>query len=192
MISRNDPSKDSWTLFLDRDGVINKPKDTYISSIKQFELLQGVEEAFSILAPLFKRIFVVTNQHGIHEKTASNRDIENIHQHLLRKIENAGGRIDKIYYSTAPPGSKSNKRKPGIGMALQARKEFPGIHFKQSIMVGDNINDMVFGKKLKMKTVFIATDYQKCRQHPNLIDYCLGSLYDFANWINSNFIRNDD
>lgn len=188
MASEKNLLKGAWTLFLDRDGVINKPKDTYISSIEQFELLPGVEEAFSILASLFARIFVVTNQHGIQEKMVSIRDIENIHRHLLQKIENAGGRIDKIYFSTAPPGSRFNKRKPGIGMALQARKEFPGIHFKQSIMVGDNLNDMVFGKKLKMKTVFIATNHQKCRQYPNLIEHCFSSLYDFANWTNSSFL----
>lgn len=181
MFSKNDPLKDSWTLFLDRDGVINRLKDTYIISIEQFELLPGVEDAFSILNHLFMKIFVVTNQHGIQEKTLSIQEIEKIHRHLLQKAKNAGGRIDKIYYNTDPPGSKSNKRKPGIGMALQARKDYPGINFRKSIMVGDNLNDMVFGKKLKMRTVLISTDHQKGRQHPRLIDHIFSSLYDFAN-----------
>jgi histidinol phosphatase-like enzyme len=41
-------------------------------------------------------------------------------------------------------------------MALNAKKEFPDIDFNKSVMIGDSISDLIFGKNLNMKTVFIA------------------------------------
>jgi len=40
-------------------------------------------------------------------------------------------------------------------MALQAQKDYPNIDFKKSIMVGDTLSDMQFGKRLGMTTVLI-------------------------------------
>ena len=56
----------SWTLFFDRDGVINRhrPND-YVKCIAEFELLPGVPEALATLAHVFGRIIIVTNQQGI-------------------------------------------------------------------------------------------------------------------------------
>ena len=40
-------------------------------------------------------------------------------------------------------------------MALQAKEEFPNIDFQKSIMVGDTLSDMEFGKRLNMTTVLV-------------------------------------
>jgi D-glycero-D-manno-heptose 1,7-bisphosphate phosphatase len=53
----------SWTLFLDRDGVINHEKHLdYIHTWDEFRFYEGVEEAFAIFSRIFKRIVIVTNQ----------------------------------------------------------------------------------------------------------------------------------
>ncbi|HNK29665.1 MAG TPA: histidinol phosphate phosphatase, partial [Ferruginibacter sp.] len=53
----------SWTLFLDRDGVINheKHKD-YIHTWDEFVFYPGVEEAMAVFARTFRHIIIVTNQ----------------------------------------------------------------------------------------------------------------------------------
>ncbi|MEL6275942.1 MAG: phosphatase, partial [Bacteroidota bacterium] len=52
-----------WTLFLDRDGVLNRRViNGYVRSLQQFDILSGVLEALAKLTPLFQRIVVVTNQ----------------------------------------------------------------------------------------------------------------------------------
>jgi D-glycero-D-manno-heptose 1,7-bisphosphate phosphatase len=53
----------SWTLFLDRDGVINKRiYDGYATKTEEFILLDKVKESFQILRKIFGKIIVVTNQ----------------------------------------------------------------------------------------------------------------------------------
>jgi phosphoglycolate phosphatase-like HAD superfamily hydrolase len=62
-------------------------------------------------------------------------------------------------------------------MALLAQRQFEGVDFNKSIMVGDSNSDIVFGQKLGMKTVRIAT------QEPILVeaDYTLSSLMELLN-----------
>ncbi len=179
----------SWTLFLDRDGVINKRLvDDYVKSVEEFEFLPGVTEAIKIFSELFAYTFVVTNQQGIAKGVMSDDDLQIVHKHLLTQIKEAGGNIDKIYYCSDLAGSGSLKRKPEIGMALEVQKDFGGIDFSKSIMIGDSISDMKFGKKAGMKTVFISekhTDYDL-----SLVDTNFESLKQFADQllINKNYL----
>ena len=51
------------TLFLDRDGVINKKLDgRYVKDFSEFVFVDGVKSAISELTNIFKRILIVTNQ----------------------------------------------------------------------------------------------------------------------------------
>jgi histidinol phosphatase-like enzyme len=67
-------------------------------------------------------------------------------------------------------------RKPGVGMALRARKAFPEIRFSKSVMAGDSISDMVFGKRLGMKTVFLTEDLKEARNNHRVIDFVVKDL----------------
>lgn len=82
--------------------------------------------------------------------------LNEIHDTMLSEVTSVFGRIDNIYYCTAVE-NRSECRKPNIGMGLRAKKDFPEIEFSKSIMVGDSISDMEFGKNLGMKTVFIGS-----------------------------------
>ena len=41
-------------------------------------------------------------------------------------------------------------------MALQAKAQFPEIDFSKSVLVGDSVSDIQFGKNLGMHTVHIT------------------------------------
>lgn len=163
----------TWTLFLDRDGVINKRlMDDYVKSIDEFEFLPGVEEAVAKFTKIFGKIFVVTNQRGIARELMTVEDFLLINDFMLKKIEKAGGKIDKVYFCPHDRHEICGCRKPDIGMALKAKEEFNGIDFSKSIMAGDTLSDMEFGKKAGMITVHITpgqTDEIKAE-----------SLYEFA------------
>lgn len=149
----------SWTLFLDRDGVINKRIiDDYVKSRATFELLPGVGEALSLAVSVFGRIVVVTNQQGIGKGLMTERNLSDIHAYCSELIAEFGGRIDRYYFAPELAGSGGSLRKPESGMALQAKADFPEIDFSRSLMIGDSDSDITFGKKLGMKTVFIAED----------------------------------
>lgn len=146
----------SWTLFLDRDGVINtREPDIYITCWEEFHFLPGVLEALHFLGPLFYKIVIVTNQQGVGKGIMSHAALENIHNNLFLSIQNANAEIDAIYYCTDLDGMESHRRKPSPGMAYEAQKDFPFIDFAKSIMVGDTLSDLKFGKNLGMKNVFV-------------------------------------
>src|SRR5258706_16089756 len=91
----------TWTLFLDRDGVINHEKHLdYIHTWDEFVFYDGVKEALKILAPKFKHIVVVTNQKGVGKGMTLLKDLGIIHRNMIKEIEMVGGRIDKVYFCT--------------------------------------------------------------------------------------------
>jgi histidinol phosphatase-like enzyme len=56
----------SWTLFIDRDGVINEEKHLdYIHTWNEFKFYSGVKEAFKIFNHKLGNIVLITNQRGI-------------------------------------------------------------------------------------------------------------------------------
>lgn len=171
----------TWTLFLDRDGVLNQrlAKD-FVKEPGQFIWVDGVLESLRFFAEVFGRIVVVTNQQGIGKGLMKTETLEQIHEKLLFDVNNSGGRIDKIYFCPDPENSRSFFRKPMIGMGLQARRDFPEIDFRKSIMAGDTMSDMRFGKRLKMNTVLISSDPLPARQHQALVDLWFESLKAFA------------
>ena len=169
------------TLFLDRDGVINRRLvDDYVKVIDEFVFEDGALEAIAKLSKCFEQIVVVTNQQGVGRKLMTEKTLHEIHEYMKTEVEKAGGRIDAVYFCPDLGHSNSLYRKPNIGMGLLAKKQFPNIRFKQSVMVGDSISDMEFGKKLGMKTVFISNDKPLVAKHAKLIDQNFNSLFEYA------------
>lgn len=171
----------AWTLFLDRDGVINHEKmGDYIRNWQEFHFYDGVKEAIKILSQKFGKIIVVSNQRGVGKGLMTEDDLADIHQKMIAELENAGGRINKIYYCTSMD-TRHFERKPNPGMALKAKKEFASIDFSRSIMVGNNSSDMLFGRNAGLYTVFLKTTRpDQPLPHPD-IDLAFSSLIDFAN-----------
>lgn len=94
----NNIINEDWTLFLDRDGVINvRIIDGYVTKIEEFEFLPNVIDAFKIFKNKFKRIIIVTNQQGVGKGIMTIEDVETVHQFMIQQLENNGGKIDKIY-----------------------------------------------------------------------------------------------
>ncbi len=147
----------TWSLFLDRDGVINKKLDNdYVKHWIEFEFIEGVLPKFQILNQCFNRVVVVTNQQGIGKGLYRTEDLELIHKNMQYELAYFKAKVDKVYFSPYLATDNHPTRKPGIGMALQAKKDFPEIEFSKSIIVGDSLSDMAFGRKAGMYTVYIA------------------------------------
>jgi histidinol-phosphate phosphatase family protein len=163
----------SWSLFLDRDGVINERiVGGYVQNAASFRLLEGVAEAVAILKKRFGHIFVVTNQQGIGKKIMTKEDLQLVHNHMENVLSIT---FDGIYYSPFLACENSLMRKPNPGMAFEAKKDFPEIDFQKSVMVGDSVSDIQFGKNAGMKTVYIST-----QEENKDADMVCASLYDFA------------
>ena len=170
-----------YSLFLDRDGVINQRIiGGYVTRTEDFILINGVLEAMKTFAHVFNRIFIVTNQQGIGKGLMTEDDLSLIHNAFVKDVDAYGGRIDKIYHCPKLKSEHSFYRKPHIGMALRARKDFPGVNLKKSVMVGDSQSDMEFGHNAGMTTVLVGDEPQIARENPKIVDYYFPTLYDFS------------
>lgn len=149
----------TWTLFLDRDGVINehRPED-YVKNETEFVWINGSKEAIRDLSKKFGRIAVVTNQQGIGKGMMTEYDLEKIHWKMQSEIEEIGGKIDRVYYCPHLANIQPKCRKPETGMAEQAKADFPEIDFSKSIMIGDSSSDIEFGSRLGMMTVKVGME----------------------------------
>jgi len=171
----------SWTLFLDRDGVINHEKhEDYIHRWDEFKFYDGATEAIKIFSEKFNRIIIVTNQRGVGKGLTKQHDLDAIHINMQAEIENAGGRVDAIYYCT-DLDNESHNRKPNPGMGLQAVKQFDDIDLCKCIMVGNTLSDMEFGRNLGIYTVFLPTTRPEVNLNDTRIDAVYESLKAFAN-----------
>ncbi len=165
------------TLFLDRDGVLNvlRPND-YVKSPEELVLLPGVGEAMALCRRHFGRIFIVTNQQGIGKGLMTEADLEAIHRKLLEAI----GPIDRIYHCSELVSAESPNRKPNIGMALQACRDYPDVRLAESVMVGDSLTDMLFGRQAGMTTVLVGDSPSVAQDRPDLVDLRYDSLAAYA------------
>lgn len=171
----------NWTLFLDRDGVINRRiVGDYAKDWEQFEFMPGVKGAMETFSGIFGKIIVVTNQQGVGKGLMTEDDVISIHQQMTREIEQSGGHIDAVFFSPYLESDHNFHRKPAVGMALQARRKFPEIRLNRSIMAGDSLSDMIFGKRSGMKTVFLSHNPTLAKLHPKLVDFFFPDLITFA------------
>src|SRR6185312_11059178 len=106
----------TWTLFLDRDGVINIEKEgSYILHYDEFVFYEGTKEALRIFTEVFGRIVIVTNQRGVGKEMMTTADLRDIHDRMIASIAEAGGRIDRIYFESSLD-DEHPRRKPNPGM----------------------------------------------------------------------------
>lgn len=149
------------TVFLDRDGVLNEkmPEHRYVTRWEEFRVLPGVPEALRRLNDAGLRVVVVSNQRGIAKGLYTAADLHAIHAKFQRLLELEGACID-AFFICPHEVDQCNCRKPLPGLFEQAVAQFPEITAATSVMIGDSIVDIEFGRRLGMKTIFIEGDAQ--------------------------------
>lgn len=152
------------TVFMDRDGVVNEkmPEGKWVTSWEDFHLLSGVPEAIARLNRAMVRVVVVSNQRGIALGLYTAEDVRAIHDAFQSLLGVYGAHVDGFYFC---PHDKAqcNCRKPLPGMFEQAASEFPDITAETSVMIGDSLSDIEFGRRLGVQTIFIEGNPKHCK-----------------------------
>ena len=168
----------SWTLFLDRDGVINQRNyQGYVTNVESFLFTNAFLENSALLSNIFAHVFIVTNQQGVGKGEMSLDKLQEIHNFMLTKIKEHGGKIDEVFSATNLKNAINDRRKPLVKMAIEAQLKFPDIDFNKSIMIGDTNSDILFGKNLGMKTILMKS-LEIVTEKPDLV------IADFNELIN--------
>ena len=129
------------TIFLDRDGVINKEKG-YLHKIKDFEFISGVFETCRYLQGLNYKIIIITNQSGISRGLYTENDYQIINNWMISEFKKNDIDILDVFHCPHSPESNCNCRKPKPGMLIKAKNKYK-IDMQNSWMVGDKESDII-------------------------------------------------
>ena len=128
------------TIFLDRDGVINKELN-YLYKIQDFEFIKGVFDACAFFQNLNYSIIIISNQSGIGRGLYSEKDYLKINQWMLNEFSLKSISILDTFYCPHGPDSKCHCRKPQPGMFFDAKHKY-NLSLQDSWMIGDKETDI--------------------------------------------------
>ena len=140
------PSRGRRTVFLDRDGVINRDAPAYVTAWDRFEFLPGSLDAIAALTAADIDTIIITNQSAVARGLMLPETLADIHARLCHAVLENGGRIRAIFHCPHHPTDGCHCRKPRPGMIWQARDRY-GLDLKQTIMIGDRATDIVCGRQ---------------------------------------------
>ena len=163
--------------FLDRDGVLTVEKG-YVTKMEDLEIFPYVADCIEKIHAAGYRAIIISNQSAIGRGYMSEEVLQRMNQYMLRETG-----ADAIYYCPHwynPEAELSlyniecNCRKPKTGMLEQAVREHH-LTLEDSCFIGDRETDIVVGKTMGIKTVFVKSGYDisECHVEP---DYVFGDL----------------
>ena len=129
------------TIFLDRDGVINKEVN-YLHKIDDFEFIGGIFDACLHFQSLSYKIIIITNQSGISRGYYTENDYQKVTQWMLGQFKQKNINILDVFHCPHGPNSTCDCRKPNPGMFIEAKAKH-NIDMAQSWMIGDKEIDVI-------------------------------------------------
>jgi D-sedoheptulose 7-phosphate isomerase len=168
-------------VFLDRDGVINRPvirdgKPFPPSSLEELELLPDVTKSLLDLKAQGFALFVITNQPDVARLTQKREAVEHIHQSLSSSLP-----IDDIFVCYHDDADNCACRKPRPGLLFEAQRKH-NIDLSRSFFVGDRWRDIDAGHAAGCKTILIDYGYRE-RKPSQPPEATVRSLREAADWI---------
>ena len=146
--------KNKQIIFLDRDGVINRELDGYVTEWSEFEFLSGALESLKLLKENGWRVIIITNQSAIGRGYASKEAIEEIMAKMISEVQTNGGDILDVFYCPHKPEEGCICRKPKPDLFNQAAEKY-GIDLSNKWYIGDKLSDVEAAKSVSMKAVLI-------------------------------------
>jgi D-glycero-D-manno-heptose 1,7-bisphosphate phosphatase len=156
-------------VFLDRDGVINKPviregRPHPPAEVRDFELYEDVSAGCAQLEAAGYLLVVVTNQPDVARGTQTRSAVDAIHRKMLDALPQIA-RVEVCWHAGAAWEDPCGCRKPRPGMVLRAAKSL-NIDLSQSFLIGDRWRDVDCGHDAGCRTVFIDRNYSEALQQP--------------------------
>jgi D-glycero-D-manno-heptose 1,7-bisphosphate phosphatase len=180
-------------VFLDRDGNINKDVG-YPNSFDLIEIYPYSYEAIRKINRAGLLAVIITNQSGIGRGLINEAELRDIHQKMEEDFTRQNAHFDGIYYCPHFISSKipeynidCNCRKPLPGMALHAAADL-NIDTSRSYVVGDKVEDILFGMNAKATPILVLTGYGEkslvsLQEQKILPSFVAKNLLEAVSWI---------
>ena len=142
------------TIFLDRDGVINK-EINYLHKIDDFEFIDGIFDTCLYFQSLSYKIIIITNQSGISRGYYTESDYQKVTQWMLNQFKYKNINILDIFHCPHGPDSNCDCRKPKPGMFLKAKAKH-NTDMEKSWMIGDKERDTIAAKSVGIDNTILV------------------------------------
>lgn len=168
-------------IFLDRDGTINlEPPDGIVDSFEKVKIFPFVIPALKLFSENYFKLILITNQHGINLGRLSEKEFRIINDTILKQLFDSNIAILDTFFCPHLTEEACNCHKPKTGLIDQACQKYP-INLPESYIIGDRNTDIVLGKKVGCKTIFVKTgNHQTENTDP---DYIAEDLLAAAEYI---------
>jgi D-glycero-D-manno-heptose 1,7-bisphosphate phosphatase len=145
-------------VFFDRDGVVNRPRlegNWAHAPLRyaDFEIFEGVKEAFLRARSMGFRTFIVTNQPEVAYGNLPLAELNRMHDLVKRELA-----VDEIFYCPHENKDQCTCRKPKPGMLHQAAEKY-GIEICASYLIGDTWKDIEAGSSAGCYTILLQRSY---------------------------------
>jgi len=150
------------TVFLDRDGVINRGRRGYVRTPEAFEFLPDAIRGMKVLQDAGWRLVVVTNQDMMGWKLVPERQLRRIHEAMLKGLRAEGVELAEIYHCPHHVLSDCACRKPRPGMLLAAARDL-GVNPREAWMVGDKVLDLELGRAFGCRVAWVGPKEWRAR-----------------------------
>lgn len=156
-------------VFLDRDGVINanlerNGRPVAPTTLQEFRILPGVEDAVRQLKAAGFHIIVVTNQPDVPAGLTPHATVLAMHERIRQRMP-----IDDIRICFHLDSDNCDCRKPKPGLLLAAAADH-ALDLGSSYIVGDRWRDIQAGRAAGCFTIFVDYGYrQDGAMHPDKI-----------------------
>jgi D-glycero-D-manno-heptose 1,7-bisphosphate phosphatase len=171
------------TIFLDRDGVINKEVG-YLHKIEDFIFIDGVFEACLSFKKLDYQIIIISNQSGIARGYFTLFDYENLTKWMLNQFSKKNISILDVFFCPHGPKSKCSCRKPMPGMLIGARDKF-NIDMKKSWLIGDKESDIEAANRSGIKKTILVRSGHLINENITKSSEVVDSIRESTNIITS-------
>ena len=162
------------TIFLDRDGVINK-EINYLYKIDDFEFIDGIFDACLYFQSLEYKIIIITNQSGISRGYYTENDYQKVTQWMLDQFKYKSINILDIFHCPHGPDSTCDCRKPKPGMFLKA-KAIHNTDMEKSWMIGDKERDIIAANSAGIDNTILVRSGHRIDESSSNASFILDSI----------------
>jgi D-glycero-D-manno-heptose 1,7-bisphosphate phosphatase len=128
-------------VILGRDGILNVYREDHVKAPDEWQPIAGALEAVARLNHAGWHTVVATNQSGIGRGMIDMASVNAVHQRMMQRLAEVGGRLDAVFFCPHTPEDKCDCRKPKPGLMLQIARRY-GIDLRTVPMVSDTLRDL--------------------------------------------------